>query len=92
VRVLIGVSAPAYMSVKCFSKRIQHYYYISNIEVVGHQTYIVVLLLPRFPSFLYKITDYIDEVCGQLKMVCETDTDDLLLEEKFAFLGDCLCE
>ncbi|TVU44448.1 hypothetical protein EJB05_03891 [Eragrostis curvula] len=34
------------------------------------------------------IQDYIDEVSAQLKMVCESDTDDLLLEEKLAFVQE----
>lgn len=34
------------------------------------------------------IKDYIDEVSAQLKMVCESDTDDLLLEEKLAFVQE----
>ncbi|XP_062214224.1 triacylglycerol lipase SDP1-like [Phragmites australis] len=34
------------------------------------------------------IKDYIDEVSTQLKMVCESDTDELLLEEKLAFVQE----
>ncbi|OEL16899.1 Triacylglycerol lipase SDP1 [Dichanthelium oligosanthes] len=34
------------------------------------------------------IKEYIDEVSTQLKMVCETDTDELLLEEKLAFVQE----
>ncbi|CAL4927990.1 unnamed protein product [Urochloa decumbens] len=34
------------------------------------------------------IKEYIDEVSTQLKMVCESDTDELLLEEKLAFVQE----
>ncbi|KAI4985895.1 hypothetical protein ZWY2020_018525 [Hordeum vulgare] len=34
------------------------------------------------------IKDFIDEVSTQLKMVCESDTDELLLEEKLAFVQE----
>ncbi|RLN39038.1 triacylglycerol lipase SDP1-like isoform X1 [Panicum miliaceum] len=34
------------------------------------------------------IKEYIDEVSTQLKMVCEFDTDELLLEEKLAFVQE----
>ncbi|WVZ60997.1 hypothetical protein U9M48_010938 [Paspalum notatum var. saurae] len=34
------------------------------------------------------IKEYIDEVSTQLRMVCESDTDELLLEEKLAFVQE----
>ncbi|KAF8708545.1 hypothetical protein HU200_029915 [Digitaria exilis] len=34
------------------------------------------------------IKEYIDEVSTQLKMVCQSDTDDLVLEEKLAFVQE----
>ncbi|GJN22910.1 hypothetical protein PR202_gb10518 [Eleusine coracana subsp. coracana] len=34
------------------------------------------------------IQDYIDEVSAQLKMVCDSDTNELLLEEKLAFVQE----
>lgn len=34
------------------------------------------------------IKEYIDEVSTQLKMVCDSDSDELLLEEKLAFLHE----
>ena len=34
------------------------------------------------------IKEYIEEVSTQLRMVCESDTDEILLEEKLAFVQE----